>query len=460
MKHFLTIILISLSTYTFGQSRNDKRIIDQIDKIILESFENVAPGCAILIAKDGKVILEKAYGTANLELGVATKPEMVFRIGSITKQFTAIAILQLVEKGDLALTDSIQKFIKNFQFKGKTITIENLLTHTSGIRGYEQFDSKIPNAMRVEFPIRAMIDSLDKVSLEFEPNTQFNYSNSNYYLLGYIIEQITGKSYQQYLEENIFGPAGLNSTYYENQIEIIPNRTNGYSFSNGKYWNVDFISMSLVYSAGALRSNVSDLFKWHKALNEGKLIRKETFLNAITPYKFPDGKLSNYGYGFFIDNETNRRSFGHPGAIDGFRAVEMYYPEEDIFITLLGNSDRDNLQNLFETISNIILENNSTKSDKELMLSSSTIANYVGLYKNEEYDETIKIYSENGNLYADFLNGTGYKMVLKSISSTKFILPDIRRIKTYIEFIYTEGQVTKIITTQTKSGEYFRIDNK
>jgi CubicO group peptidase (beta-lactamase class C family) len=458
MKYYFLIIFIFLSSHSFGQSKKDKKILNQIDKAILDNFKDVAPGCAVLIAKEGKIILEKGYGTANLELDVAMKPEMVFRIGSITKQFTAIAILQLVEKGELALSDSIQKFIKNFHFKGKTITIENLLTHTSGIRGYEQFDAKIPNAIRVEFPTRAMIDSLDRVSLEFEPSTKFNYSNSNYYLLGYIIEQIAGKSYQQYLKENIFDPAGLNSTYYENPIEIIPNRTNGYSYSDERYWNSDFISMSLVYSAGALRSNVNNLFKWHKALHEGKIIKKETFLKAITPYKLSDGKQSNYGYGFFIQSENGIKSIGHPGAIDGFRAIEMYYPDQDIFITLLCNSEKDDLQNLFQTVANITLENNINESKYEIKLSSETIDSYVGLYKNEEYNETIKIYSENGRLYADFLNGTGFKMVLIPLTHTKFVLPDIRRVKTFIEFIHSEKKVTKIITTQEKSGEFLRID--
>jgi len=154
-----------------------------------------------LVAKNGKVVYEKGFGTANIELGVPMKHDMVFRIGSITKQYTAIAILQLIEQGKIALKDSIQKFIKGFAHKEYTITIENLLTHTSGIKDYEQLDAHIPNAIRIEFPTRQIIDILSAVPLDFPPSTKYNYSNSNYFILGSIIEQVSGKSYKKYLEE-------------------------------------------------------------------------------------------------------------------------------------------------------------------------------------------------------------------------------------------------------------------
>lgn len=459
MRLYLTILFTVLASLSFGQSKQDKELVKQVEKSISDNYKNYAPGCAVLIAKKGEVLLEKAYGTANLELNVPMKPEMVFRIGSITKQFTATAILQLVDKGQIALTDSIQKFVKNFHFKGKTITVENLLTHTSGIKAYEEIDVKIPNAMRIEFSPKTVIDSLDKLSLAFEPNTKYNYCNSNYFLLGYIIEQVSGKPYPQYLKENILDPAGLTSTFYENTAEIKLNRANGYSFSDGKYWNADFISMSLVYGAGALRSTVSDLYKWHQALYEGKLLKKETFLKAIQPYKLADGKQIEYCYGFFNKTENGINSIGHGGAIDGFRAIEMYYPGKDIFIALLCNSENDNFERFFQSISDIVLSVKTGNGLKEVNLSKETLNSYTGTYKNDQYNQSMTIQmGGDGRLYCTLSNGTGTNMVLFAQNETLFLLPEVKRIRTTLQFVVENGRATKIIWAQENTGEFKRVD--
>lgn len=458
MKPYLFILSIALYTLSFGQNKQDKELVKQVHQSISANFANYTPGCAVLLAKKGEVLLEKGFGAANLELNTPMKPEMVFRIGSITKQFTAVSILQLMEKGKISLSDSIQKFIKNFHFKGKTITIEHLLTHSSGIRGYEQIDAKVPNAIRVDFSPKTVIDSLNHLSLEFDPGTKYNYSNSNYFLLGYIIEMATGKTYQQYLEENIFTPAGLHATFYENQEQIIANRASGYSFSNGKYRNAGFISMSTVYSAGALLSTASDLFKWHQALYNGQLIKKETFAKAITPYKFNNGRQVDYGYGFFIKTENGINSIGHGGAIDGFRAIEMYYPDQDIFVALLVNSETDNFERFFQSISDIITGKKANNELKEIKLSSDLLDSYTGTYKNDQYKVSIKIYRANGRIYGDLSNGTGSYLMFMALTDTQFFLPDIQRVKTMAEFVKENGKVTKVILTQEEPIEFLKVE--
>jgi CubicO group peptidase (beta-lactamase class C family) len=183
------LVILSLAN---AQSREDRQLEKNIDELISRKLNSLSPGCVVLVAKKGKVIYEKSFGTANIELNVAMQPEMIFRIGSMTKQYTAIAILQLVEQGKISLQDSIQKFISDFPYKGHTITIENLLTHTSGITDYELLDAHIPNAIRIDFPAKQLIDSFAKLPGEFNPSTKYNYSNSNYFLLGYIIEKVSG----------------------------------------------------------------------------------------------------------------------------------------------------------------------------------------------------------------------------------------------------------------------------
>jgi CubicO group peptidase (beta-lactamase class C family) len=456
MNKFIPFILLSFLTLSIakGQSKEDKQLIKNLDGLISEKFNSVSPGCAVLVAKKGQMIYEKGFGTANLELDVPMRQEMIFRIGSITKQYTAISILQLVEQGKISLQDSIQKFIKNFPFKGHTITIENLLTHTSGIKDYGQLDAHIPNAIRIEFSAKQIIDSLANLSLDFIPGSKYSYSNSNYFMLGYIIEQVSGKSYRAYLQENLFKPAGLSSTFYDSPKQLITNRANGYSRDNADYTNVDYISMSLVYSAGALLSNVSDLFKWHQALYSYRLVKKETLEKAFTSFKLANGQLAGYGYGWFVKDWKGTKSIGHGGAIDGFRSWEIYFPEQDIFLTMLFNSDNDGFFNLFEDVSALVIGKSLQTTYKDLKITDSVLNSYVGIYKfSEDSTQFIKVYKRDNRLFAELSNGSGNNMTMLAQSETLFYLPDVRRIPTTIEFIVDNGRVRGMYWTQEKRHE-------
>lgn len=436
------------------QSKQDKLLIKNIDQLISEKYNSVAPGCAVLIAKEGQIIYRKSFGSANLELNVPMQPNMVFRIGSMTKQYTAVAILQLVEKGRVSLQDNIQKFTKGLTDKWQNITVENLLTHTSGIIGYDVLDFHIPNAIRIDFSAKQFIDSLAKLPLDFAPGTKFNYSNSNYLILGYIIEQVTGKSYTDYLRENIFKPAGLTSTYYDTPTEVILNRVSGYTKDSSKYHNADYISITQAFSGGALLSNIDDLFKWHQALYSYKLVNKETLEKAFTPFKLKDGQFSEYGYGWFLKDWKGCKSIGHGGAIDGFRSMETFFPEQNIFVAMLFNADNDEYFSLFDNTTNLIIGKSFQTSYKDLKISDTILNSYVGIYKfQEDTTEFLKIYKRDNRLFAELSNGSGNNMTLLAQSETVFYLPDVRRIPTTIEFIKTEGTVTGLYWTQEKKHE-------
>ena len=346
----------------YSQVFRGRRFSKKIDELITRSYQSIAPGCVVLVSEKGKLIYEKGFGKANIELNDPVRPEMLFRIGSITKQYTAIAILQLIEKGSILLQDSIQKYIKDFPHKGYTITIEHLLTHTSGIVDYEVLDFHIPNAIRIDLPPKQIIDSLAVLPLAFIPGTQYKYSNSNYFLLGFILEKVTGESYKTYMKENFFTPLGLSATCYDSPAEIIKNRVFGYTKGSTGYQNVGYMSMNQVFSAGALLASARDLFKWHQALNAYKVVKKETLDKAVAPFRFSDGKLSEYGYGWFIKEFRGSTLIGHGGAIDGFRSMEAYLPEQDIFIAALFNSDNDGFFPLFENITGLVT-GNSQKTD-------------------------------------------------------------------------------------------------
>jgi len=416
-----------------------------IDSLINSRLAGIAPGCAVLIAKHGQVIYEKGFGTADLELNVPMKPDMVFRLGSITKQYTAIAILQLVEQGKISLQDSIQRFIKDFPNMGHTITIENLLTHTSGIVDYESLDMKIPNVYRLDFPAKQFVDSLEHHPLVFTPGTKFSYCNSNYFLLGYIIELITGKSYAEYMQEHVFTPAGLTHTYYDDEKQLIPNRVRGYGkWDKGKYENADYIGLSQVYAAGALLSNVEDMLKWHRALYSYKLVRKETLEKAFTSYKLTDGTLTGYGYGWFIKDQNGEKSIEHAGGIDGFQSDEVYLPRQDIFIATLYNSLNNGGDDMsFMGLSNDIVTLAMGKTlAKEVKVADAILKQYVGVYQfDATHSATITL--ENGQLQIESQSGGLPKSTLFAKSDNRFLL---KVVKAEVEFTRDAGgNVTQLI---------------
>ncbi|WP_262919516.1 serine hydrolase domain-containing protein [Niabella hibiscisoli] len=210
-------------------------LVQRIDSLMNASIKPGQPGCAVLVAKAGDIIYNKAFGSAQTELNVPLRPDMVFKIASVTKPFTAVAILQLVAQAKIGLTDTIQQYIPDFPVKAAPVSIEHLLTHTSGIPDYMQLDFQTPYLERRDFKPAELIDSFKMLPLEFKPGEQYRYSNSGYYLLGYIIEKVTRQSYPAYLQEHILKPLGLKHTYFDSTGTLIPGRVNGYRREKGAF---------------------------------------------------------------------------------------------------------------------------------------------------------------------------------------------------------------------------------
>jgi CubicO group peptidase (beta-lactamase class C family) len=439
---YVALSLICLKDL-YGQNPDSKQLARDLDSLISNRQPAISPGCVVLVAVKGRIIYEKAFGLANLELQVAMQPGMVFRIGSITKQYTAIAILQLVEQGKISLTDIIQKYLPDYPLKDHPVTIENLLTHTSGIADYEVVDIHVPDAIRIDVPAKRLIDSLEKLPLEFVPGSRYHYSNSNYFLLGYILERVSGKSYKDYLSENLFKPAGLLATYYDSPTEIIPNRVNGYSKYQQHYFNSGYISMTQVFGAGALLSTVEDLYKWHQGLYSYKLVKKETLEKAFTPFKLAGGELSEYGYGWFIKNRNGSRSIEHSGGIDGFQSDEIYFPEQDVFIAALYNSLNEGGSNVgFMILDNDIATLSVGKPlDREVSVDTVILKQFVGVYETDP-EHTAIITLENGQLQIEAKAGGLPKSPLVAKSESIFLL---KGIGAEIEFVRDKNRVIQLV---------------
>lgn len=335
MKYTLTLLAFLVTQIFFGQEKkvsdienstyslaSTKKIEAEIDAIFNKAYPSKTPGATVLIAKGNKIIYRKAFGMANLELKVQMKPENVLQLASITKQFTSVAILILMEQGKLSLKDPLSKYIIDFP-RGNEITLHNLLNHTSGIMSYTNLP-EFRTKTRLDMTPEEIISSVKNLSLEFNPNEKYEYSNSGYLVLGYIIEKLSGMSYGDFIQKNIFEKLGMKNSYYANTYKIIPNRANGYTFYDGNYENPEYMSTTIPYAAGSLMSTVDDMFLWSKAIQNNTLISEKSKQKAFTNYSLTNGKQDNYGYGWAINEIEGIKTLEHTGGINGFSTSVIY----------------------------------------------------------------------------------------------------------------------------------------
>jgi len=286
---------------------------------------------SILVARDGKPLISKGYGMANLELDVPNKPQTVFRLGSLTKQFTAMAVMILQARGKLHTHDPICNYLSDCPIVWQSITIRNLLTHTSGIPDYTHLPSFI-QTMQLPSTHASLVDRFKNMPLEFTPSEKFKYTSSGYYLLGMIIEQISGKSYASFLQKNIFAPLGMTHTGYDSYNRLIKHRAGGYELRGNSIINASYIDMSIPFAAGALYSTTEDLLRWDQALYTEKLVSRKILAEIFTPFK------NIYGYGWVITKQFDRQRIGHDGKINGFSSSIIRFPSDQVTAIVLSNN--------------------------------------------------------------------------------------------------------------------------
>ena len=316
----------------------EQDLASRIDASIAPYFQADVPGATVIVVKDGKPVLRRAYGMADTAKGVKMRPEMALRLGSITKQFTATAILMLAEDGKLALDDDITKHLPDYPAKGKKITIEHLLTHTSGIPSYTSKPGYMLN-MAQDISVARMIDTFKNDPLEFEPGSQYRYNNSGYFLLGAIIEKISGQSYASFLEQRLFKPLGMRDTYYEGVKTSKAPVAAGHSRAEQGYGAAAPLSMTQPYAAGSLVSTVDDLARWDAAIAAGRLLKPSSWQRAFTSYRLSDGKTTGYGYGWEVGKVQGETAIGHGGGINGFSTHALRFPDQKVYVAVLTNSD-------------------------------------------------------------------------------------------------------------------------
>ncbi|WP_372785828.1 serine hydrolase [Phenylobacterium sp.] len=348
---------------------------------------------AILVAKDGKPILRKGYGLANREWSIPATPETRFRLGSITKQFTATAILQLAEQDKLGLDDPITKYYPQAPASWAPITLKHLLTHTSGIPSYTSLPGFFGKLSRVDRTPEEIVALTQDKPLEFTPGAKFNYDNTGYILLGYVIEKVSGQTYAAYLQDHIFGPLGLKNTGYDDSETILPQRAAGYTVTGGKPRNTPYLAMSLPYAAGSLYSTADDLLAWQQALQSGKILKPASVAAMFTDQGF------GYGYGQFISKVNGRRMWAHAGGINGFSTDLVLFPDQGLSLVILSNNDQAPIDRLFDRLSGFYFD--PAMLADAAPPSAKDTAGYVGAYRMTP-SLTLTVTRGGGRLFAQF----------------------------------------------------------
>ena len=285
---------------------------------------------SVLVARGNEIILDKGYGFANLEWDIPNSPTTKFRLGSITKQFTAASILLLEERGKLSVSDPVKKYMPDAPAAWDKITIFNLLTHTSGIPNFTSFPDYASLEPFTTTPAQLVKRFRDK-PLDFPPGEKMSYSNSGYVLLGYLIEKISGESYEKFVQENIFTPLGMKDSGYDSNSAIIPHRAAGYSPGPNGPINAGYINMTVPLSAGGLYSTTEDLLRWEQGLFGGKLLSPASLQKMTTPFK------NDYACGLMVHTANGHKVIEHGGGIEGFNTMLAYYPEDKLTVVVLSN---------------------------------------------------------------------------------------------------------------------------
>jgi CubicO group peptidase (beta-lactamase class C family) len=394
---------------------------------------------SVLVDRDGKALLSKGYGSANLEWDISNSPSTKFRLGSITKQFTAACILLLEERGKLKVEDPVKKYMPDAPAAWDKMTIFNLLTHTSGIPSFTGFPDYHSTEAIATTPELLVARFRDK-PLEFQPGEKWNYSNSGYVLLGYLIEKISQQSYRQFVQENIFNPLGMKDSGYDSNSEIILHRASGYTPGPKGMTNAGYIDMTIPLSAGALYSTTEDLVRWEQGLMGGKLLSPTSLKKMTTPFK------NDYAFGLGVHTANGHRLIDHGGGIEGFNTFLAYYPEDKLTVVVLANLNGqapDAIASKLAAVAHgeiVVLPSER----KEVTVSPAILAKYVGTYElMPDFDIVVTL--EGGQLMTQ---ATGQaKFPLFAESETKFFL---KVVDAEVEFFKNDkgGEVIYIILHQ------------
>lgn len=395
-------------------------ISTEIDDLVMGYAKQRQFNGTVLVSKNGVVIHSKGYGFANFETQSPAETDTKYRLASVTKQFTAMAVMQLVEQGKISLTGTISDYLPDYpSATGKKVTVHHLLTHTSGIPSYTGFPGFMQKSVRDPYQPQDFIKFFKDSSLQFTPGESFAYNNSAYFLLGVIIEKVTGKSYADVIDEQIFKPLGMKNSGYDAHARLLRKRASGYQMNGSQLVNAPYIDMTIPYAAGSLYSTVEDLFIWDTTLYTEKLVKRSTMDKIFTPYVIADGRIvySYYGYGWFLRKEQIGKSrdsvdaVEHGGGIFGFATSMFRVPKTKHSVIILSNLAGSRLREMTRGILGILYNAPYDKAKQSLAqtlrgdIAASGLEKAIAAFRSNKAKESEYYQSESE------LNGLGYELL-------------------------------------------------
>lgn len=370
---FLLVISFLPAVLAAQEPVKHARQVAKIDSVVQKAMaDGPIPGLSIAVARHKETIVAKGYGFANLADSTPATAETVYPIASITKQFTAAAILQQVEQDKLDLKDDVTKYVPEFASEGRKITIKQLLNHTSGVP-----NDAAPAHSALDFTPTEFLTAFAPLPTEFPPGEQFAYSNSGYYLLGLVLEKVSGEKYGEYLKNHVFPAAQMAASAYCNDPGV--QHATGYDRPDSILVQAPPIGRDRLYAAAGICSTVLDLIKWQRALEDRKVVNGLSWSQMKEPTELKDGSRASYGFGIALGRLDKHRSLGHGGSVPGFSSQLSFYPDDELTIVVLANSERALTRRIADQIAIILLGVIEPKV-KDLPLGAGDLERYVGVF--------------------------------------------------------------------------------
>jgi CubicO group peptidase (beta-lactamase class C family) len=368
-------------------SRAPAGLVPAADAILSRAYAIGEPGAVALIARGGRTIFRRATGLADLEFSTMLEADMIFRIGSVTKQFTAAGILLLADRAKLSLDDDITKYVPDLDTGGRRITLEHLLTHTSGIANYTDLPAW-RSSWGSDLTPPQIIDLFRHAPLTGEPGAAWRYSNSGYILLGAVIEKVTGRPYAEFMRNQVFLPLGLTQTMYDDPRRVLPRRARGYVRDGDGFANAPYLSMTQPFAAGALVSTVDDLARWDAALTAGRLLSAASIGRMFTPYRLTSGESSGYGLGWQLASHEGHAFAEHGGGIPGFSCDVIRLADDRTYVAVLSNQSSRAARRTARMLAALALGRPFT-NPKAATIPAPTLDSYAGTYRYRDAAWTV-----------------------------------------------------------------------
>jgi CubicO group peptidase (beta-lactamase class C family) len=458
---FGALLLIGLFNSSYAQTK-----IEKIDKLISTYTEYGQFNGSVLVAEKGKIIYKKGFGFANMEWNIPNQPDTKHRLGSITKQFTSMLIMQLVQQGKLKLDVPISTYLPDYPKKnGEVITIHHLLSHTSGTPNYTSYPNFFKDVSRDPYTPTEFLKFFADSTLQFKPGEKFSYSNSGYFLLGVIIEKVTGKPYEQVLQENILTPLQMNNTGFDHYSTILRNRAAAYEKNGKNYSNAGYLDMSIPYAAGSLYSTVEDLYLWDQALYTNQLLQKEGMDLLFTKHIIAG--RGHYGYGWEIgpmpigNTKEQVQTIGHSGGINGFNTLITRIPADKSLIVLLNNTGGAPLQAMTMAINGILYDKPYDFPKKSIAYSLADVLEKKGIEAALSYYKEVKDAKEYALDENEMIN-TGYELlkVAKTKEAAAIFKLSVEAFPKSFNTYDSYGEALMVLGDKTQAIENYKMSVK